>query len=735
MTSASVPSSVPDSLTSVSDSPESSAARDDALSRRSVAIWLAVLAALCLWTAHRLGAFGLQRTVATAAGTVPQANTFSSIDNPFHAARAALLLDTLKHGEVLRWIGSHQGGYPVEFYPLGVAWIEVGIWGLFLGMLPILAVHKLAVILIFLLPVAGFWVLARTDRLTPGIAVLALAGQIAIPGGIGLQEWTSGGYTELVTWGLVTNVAGATFAMVGVAFLVRVVLRGGRWAMLGAIAAITLSTYANPRSLAGVVVGVMAVVVGIVWMMRGEWRTALARIAVVGAVTLLLCMPILLSLVRYEDLYIFLHYQSYENVQAYLTTSARTVSPPVLVLAVAGVVIALCDRRYPAARMTALALTGYVLVTGILSVNQSVIAQLETPRLMPFQRFLTLYLAAWAVWWLVDRAMGMLAPQGRAGTRWVADGVLALVGVAMLVACLLPWGAVPVMYRGLPPTPTTGTTSYADFAEAVTAADGLTPDGEAMLVLGTIVGDPIDLGGTAITWDWHGSLLAPTKTKAPLLYNDWLWDWHEGHAGTPGYNFENGHTYPDPANALEASYLQEHGIGTLVVTNVATQQLVAGVPNPDPREAARANPNLTFQKTFGAWDVYIVNDPTSLVTDGGNVPSHISVENGRIEATFENGSGEIVIRQNWFPRWQATVNGKPVDVERGSDSAMHIAAPAGKVELTLVYAVTAWDWFARIAAGLGAIAAIGIAIDLWPRVWLLVGGATRSSSSAPASGS
>ncbi|MGB3327718.1 MAG: hypothetical protein WBA46_02125, partial [Thermomicrobiales bacterium] len=397
-------SHVAEAATVVPDTLEPTPTTESGQRHLQTVVWLSLVLALCAWTAHRLGAFDLWRTIPALNGTVDQVNTFSSIDNPFHAARASLLLDTLRHGEILRWIGSHQGGYPAELYPLGVAWIEVAIWGALLGSLPILAAHKLTVILIFLIPVAGFWVLARADRLTPGIAALALAGQIAIPGGIGLQEWTSGGYTELVTWGLVTNVAGATFAMIGFALLVRVVLHGGRWATIGAIAAISLSTYSNPRSLAGVAVGTAAIVVVVAWRQRDQWRDALLRVAVVGGTVVLLCMPILLSLLRFEQYYIFLHYQSYENVGAYLTTSARTVSPPILILAAVGTLIAVFDRRYPAATMTAVALTGYVLVTTFLSINQSVVAQLETPRLMPFQRFLTLYLAAWAVWWVLHHA-------------------------------------------------------------------------------------------------------------------------------------------------------------------------------------------------------------------------------------------------------------------------------------------------------------------------------------------
>lgn len=683
--------------------------------RWAIVGWLGILGILCLWTAHRLGAFDLVRTVTSASGTVQQANIFSSIDNPFHAARASLLLETLRHGEFLRWIGNHQGGYPAEFYPLGVAWIEVGIWATSLGTLSILAAHKLAVIVIFLLPVVGFWVLARTDRLTPGIAVLALAGQIAIPGGVGLQYWTSGGYTELVLWGLVTNVAGATLALIGFAFLTRVVLVGGRWAMLGAIAALTISTYANPRSMVGVLVGGVAILVGVAWMRRECWQQAIFRMAIVGAITVLLCMPILLSLLRYNDLYIFLHYQSYENLRDYLTVSARTVSPPILVLAALGVLVALLDRRYPAARITALALVGYVLMTAFLSANQSVVAQLETPRLMPFQRFLTLYLASWAVWWMADFVWSHLAPSGDGSSRgrqWGTDGILIGIGGVMLVACLMPWSVVPALYRGLPPVPTTGNAAYADFSQAIANADDLTNDGQAMLVLGTVAGQPLDLGGTVIPWDWHGQLFAPVETDAPLYYNDWLWDWHSGHAGTPGYDFNVGHNYPDPANALALTYLQEHGIGTVVVTNVATQQ-----PNPDPREAARTSPDLTFVQTIGAWDIYAVKQAAPLVTNGGVAPMQISVSDGRIEATFAGGTGDIVIRQNWFPRWKATVNGEAVSVERGSGDTMIVKAPSGDVTLTLVYTVTIWDWIARIAAVLGGVAGVALVILRWWTPW------------------
>ncbi|HWK81251.1 MAG TPA: hypothetical protein VNP95_10790, partial [Thermomicrobiales bacterium] len=56
-----------------------------------------------------------------------------------------------------------------------------------------------------------------------------------------------------------------------------------------------------------------------------------------------------------------------------------------------------------------------------------------------------------------------------------------------------------------------------------------------------------------------------------------------------------------------------------------------------------------------------------------------------------------------------------------SDGTMVVQAPEGTVQVTLVYAVTAWDWGARIAAGMGVIAAVGLATGLWARAWRRLG--------------
>src|SRR5215216_2021304 len=167
-------------------------------------VWLAAIGLLTLWVLWYLDGFALWATVDLADGPRRVVDTYSAVDHPFHATRAATLLESLREGQLLRWVGHHQGGYPAEFYPLGIAWLEVVVTGISFGTLPVIAAHKLVVLLLFVAPVIAYWILARGDRLTPSIAFLALCLHLAIPG-----DWTQGGYTELVGWGLVTNVGGA----------------------------------------------------------------------------------------------------------------------------------------------------------------------------------------------------------------------------------------------------------------------------------------------------------------------------------------------------------------------------------------------------------------------------------------------------------------------------------------------------------------------------------------------
>ncbi len=693
-------------MTSGSPSRPDQPARTAQKSTIGTALWLVVLVLLCGWTAWRLGAFDTMVQVTTGGRTLDVPNTFSSIDHPFHATRAFTLLENLKEGHLLRWVGNHQGGYPVEFYPLGVAWLEVGIWALLFGSLPILAAHKLAVILIFLIPALGFWILARTERVNPGVAVLATAMHIAIPGGNNYTSWTTGGYTELVQWGLVTNVAGATAAMIATAMLIGFVADGRRSLAIWAVIFAAAAAYANPRSLFAVAVAAVAILIASALPRQGEREPvglprAAARIGMVGIAALLLAMPIVSPLLRYEQYYYFLHYQNYANLGAYWTASVHAVSPPGVFFCILGGLIAILMPRFFVARAVTFTLIGYVLFTGWLSAGSSgvnLIQQLETPRLMPYQRLLAIYLAAFAAGWCIDQVAMRIRPVTYSAV--IRSGMLVALALVVMVVFVKPVSGLPEVYRGLEQTPLSGNAGFAEYQTAIDEAGSRVPAGTGILVIGTAPG----------VFEWHTQLFGPTRSDAPFYYNDWLWDWTDLHDGTPAYNAlwgevragiagadqSAGHFYPDPANALDSGYLSTHGIGVVVVTDVSNA-------NPNPRDAARSNPNLSLAVTSGNWDVYTVRHIVPIITNGINQPKSVSIDNERISASFDEGSGEILIRRNWFPRWQATANGGAVPIQRTADGYMSIKVPAGNAEVQLTYAVTGADWIARICALAGVL--------------------------------
>src|SRR3954468_7131757 len=222
-------------------------------------MWGLAFGLVALYVAVRMGALALSVDVDTAGGTTNLPNTFASVDHPFHVARAAMLWRELASGNVLRWVGQHQGGYPVEFYPLGEAWLEVVVRGLSLGSLPVESAHTLAVIVLFLAPGAAYAALAREDGWSPVVALTAFVLHIALPGG-----WYHGGYTELVQWGLVTNVAGALAALCLLPAAVRFLRTGAGWSGAVAAALAAVAIYCNPRSLLALVaIGLGAWLAGI----------------------------------------------------------------------------------------------------------------------------------------------------------------------------------------------------------------------------------------------------------------------------------------------------------------------------------------------------------------------------------------------------------------------------------------------------------------------------------------
>ncbi len=377
------------------------------------------------------------------------------------------------------------------------------------------------------------------------------------------------------------------------------------------------------------------------------------------------------------------------------------VSPPVIVATLAGVAIAIAMRRFPVARAFSLALLGYMLLTGVLSANDGLIEQLEAPRLMPYQRLLMIYLAAFAV----TQALGALVRWFRVGRPGAVVGGLTA-GTAIVVLILL-WGSVwtlPEDYRTLA-ADTTADGTFAErpgaaaqseflaFEEAVRLADSARPAGTAILVVGDREG-----------W-WHEQLWGPLWSDAPFFYDDWLWYWHTDHDGP--YNYRQGHSYPDPTQAFDPAYLHTHAIGAVIVTDM---DVPAGAVNP--RRAAAGDADLERAATVGEWDIYAVADPVPIVSNGLEPPTSVFVEDGRLEAAFGDAAGEVTIRRNWFPRWEAFADGIPVDVVRTDNGYMRVMVPEGTMMVELRYGTTFADWSARVAviAGLAFVA-------LLPTMW------------------
>jgi len=653
------------------------------------AIWAVAFLGLAVWVGSRLEVFSVWQTVQLPDGsTVRLPDTYGTVDHPFHIVRAETLRRTLLDGGLLRWIGHYQGGYPVEFYPLGAAGFEVGLWAVLLGSLPVGAVHKLAVWLIFLLPGLAYLLMARRDRLSPGVALVALAGQVAVRG-----WWWSGGSMELIEWGLVTNVAGATAALLTLPLLTSYVQTGRGRDGAGAAALAAFAVYANPRSsiaLAAVAIGAGAAALARSGVPRDVRRTAV-RLGAVAGIAALVAAPELFSLLRFDALYYFVRYERYENLGAYGRSSIQAVSGPFFIVALAGLALAFAVPHRVQSRAAAFALVAYVGATAVAAgaSDGGFAGQLEATRLMPFQRFLMLYLAAFAV----GEAVALLRRAAR-GEAWLPDVALGVVAALILVAYVIrPLSVIPEGDRGLVTPASAATTAVADLRESVQLADEEALPGSAILVLGSPLDSPLT---------WHTQLWAPLWSDRPLFYDDWLWYWQAEHAGPYDPFVEHAYDAERMAETLDPDFLTRHGIGAVVIAETPRTQLAA--------IAAESAPNLTPIRD-GIFDVYLVRDARTIVSVGDRNAREVEVGNGELRATVESAGGVATIRLNWFPRWRASVNGEPVPIAHRPDGYMDVAVPAGTADIRLTYVVDAWDWLARACCVLGAALI----------VWLLAG--------------
>jgi hypothetical protein len=659
---------------------------------------------VALYVAIRLGVLALSAEVVASQGTTRLPNTFASVDHPFHVARAEILWRELASGSVLRWIGQHQGGYPVEFYPLGEAWLEVAIRALSLGTLPAEGAHTLAVITLFLAPGAAFAALARADGWSPAVGFTALVLHVSLPG-----SWYDGGYTELVQWGLVTNVAGAVAAFCMLPAIVRFLHTGAGWAGAVAAALAAFAIYCNPRSLLALgAIGLGAWLVSVSANTRSSPGRPSLHLAQVTVLTALLAAPELIALARFKDLYTFVQYSGYSGLVAYAMTAIRAVTWPVIALGLLGTIVGLRSRRQ-ATTSAAVALALYLAMTAAIVTFPAVAKlapQLEPTRLMPLQRLLTLYLAAVAIWIILSWVISRILP----ARRWLAPLLSTSIAAAILLVQtrslggLAPDPASPMVPPvSLYSVAMSARPEQADLEDAIRAADEMATPGTALLVLGSAL-------------SWHQQLWAPLWTERPIFYDNWLWYWHPDHAGTPGYAHPAGHHYPDPERTLERDFLARHGIGAVAITGPT-------------RNVADASPLLRPLRE-GVYDVFSVIDPVTTVTFGDQNASSVAFGNRRLEAMSDGSGAPVTARVNWHPRWEATINRDQVRATRLNDGYLGIAPEAPVSEIELVYSVQPTDSAARVFLLIGLVGVGWLLVrSRWHVLGVGAGNLTRLSRS------
>ncbi len=223
----------------------------------------------------------------------------------------------------------------------------------------------------------------------------------------------------------------------------------------------------------------------------------------------------------------------------------------------------------------------------------------------------------------------------------------------------------------------TGAQNFLDQQNAVELADERAAPGTAILVLGSQL-------------SWHDQFWSFQWSDRPFFFNDWLWYWQKDHFGE--YNPDTEHAYPDPLTTLDAAYLQTHGIGAVV----ASPQFAAGVAQ---------SPFLDPVSVSSSYAVYLVKDPTEIITADGAVVTAISIENQTFEADVSQPSTVFEIRRNWFPRWTATVDGKPATITKDANGYMVVTSSTPGTHVEVVYGVDSWDWMGRILLVLGIVSA------------------------------
>jgi hypothetical protein len=249
-------------------------------------------------------------------------------------------------------------------------------------------------------------------------------------------------------------------------------------------------------------------------------------------------------------------------------------------------------------------------------------------------------------------------------------------------------------------------------------------------------------GGPWRTWAPRGQSAWPREVNYPMLFGidqaggehgNQMQSYNEfvgaGEGTTPDFhNFLQDPRFINADNVRWLVISQEVGAPWLreAYRSQAQQAIVYENVNALPRawvvgQAIRATHEQSMAAMQSpAWDprkAAVVESPRDLALAGAQLQGAAQVtrsEPERVEVTAQaNGAGLLVLADNWYPDWKATVDGRPAEVYRTNHTFRGVVLPAGRHRVVFTFDSPAvHTGFLIYLATLIVLAAYG--------VWLLV---------------
>lgn len=413
--------------------------------------------------------------------------------------------------------------------------------------------------------------------------------------------------------------------------------------------------------------------------MTGFWAIML-RAAVFGTVLTLLCAALLVPLHAHQSRYHFTLYTAFNRRHDLFWYYQQAVPRPVILLALAGLPLALLRRGFYTRAMALLLPISFVVVllAGWYLRHLSIFAQLEGGRLISMLRLPTLFLAALAL----HEGLRLGLRFARLPAATLLAGATATVLAAGLVAS--GHSPLPPVQRGLPPLQSTDQPAFTAVADAAYALDRVSTPADRVEVLG----DPIST---------HTAFWIPALSGRDADYGDWLWSWRD-------YPASHEDRFDDSRTGLDAEWLRTHGITVVLVARTNPNLLAL---------AARASHLVTLDPGTGTgyaiFRVVLPGVDNGWVRPARGTVAGLQVSPERITARLRlDAPGQVTVFVNDFPGWRAEIDGRPAVTQPNADGFIELSAPAGTSTLTLRYTTLPVVWLGRGLTALGVLALLAL---------------------------